>query len=359
MTLSLSLRYQRGDFVLNLDNEWAGNGVLGVLGASGAGKSTLLRAIAGLDDDVQGNILWRDQCWLNTSAGQYLPVHQRAIGMVFQDVRLLPHLDVAGNLNYAQTRSDTTGPEIDVDEVIDVLALSPFMNRAPVTLSGGERQRVSLARALLRRPQLLLLDEPLSAVDTTKRAELVPYLRRVFSAFSLPAVYVSHSLDELASLADDFWIMRHGQVIASGETTSILSRLDINELNEGAESGSVLRVSVVEHLEQYGLTQVALGDQPLWLPAFSANLDSERRVLVHARDISLALERPQGISIRNVLAGTIVEMADHNDGVSVDVLVSVGASVLRSRITRASRDELALTQGRPIFALVKSVSLAD
>lgn len=359
MTLSLSLQQQRGAFRLNLDNTWSGNGVLGVLGASGAGKSTLLRAIAGLDGDVRGRIQWREYCWLDSSVDRLVPAHQRAIGMVFQDVRLFPHLDVAGNLEFAQRRADDAGPEIDVNEVTGVLALGSLLDRRVTTLSGGERQRVALARALLRRPQLLLLDEPLSAVDTTRRAELLSYLRQVFSEFSLPAIYVSHSLDELASLSDDLWVMRQGQVVACGDAPALLARLDINEVSEGVAAGAVLEVTVTKHFENYGLTQVQLAEQPLWLPAFSAEPQSKRRILVHARDVSLALERPRGLSIRNVLAGSIEDMAPLDDGVSVDVLVRVGQTLLRSRITRASRDELGLTKGRPVFALVKSVSLAD
>lgn len=351
----LNLRLSFEGFALEIDRTLALDGVTALFGSSGGGKTSLLRTIAGFEAAATGFIRFDGEDWLNSAAGVFLPPHRRPVGYVFQEARLFPHLSVAGNLRFAAKRS--RAPEALMQEVVGALDLSPLLHRRPARLSGGEQQRVALGRALLTQPRLLLLDEPLAALDQRRKADILPYLQAAAQRFSLPTIYVSHAIDEVAQLADQTMVMDQGRIVAGGSTAEMFERLDLQPLTGRFEAGVLLHATVVSHDAAFHLTRLDLYGQDLTMPALEhLPAGQEVRVRIRARDVALATQRPEGLSIRNVLAGTVVEIAEEAEAAFAEVLVDTGGARVRSRVTRAAIADLGLTEGMPVFALVKSVS---
>ena len=355
--LSLDIQFSVADFSLCLSQQLPLSGVVGVLGPSGSGKSTLLRVLAGLEAGAEGRICFDDQVWLDTHAKRFLAPHRRAIGYVFQEANLFHHLDVAGNLAFGHRRARVSTHRPDLEAVIDALELGGLLKRSPATLSGGERQRVAIGRAIINNPRLMLMDEPLSAIDYERRSELIPYLRAVIEQFGIPMLYVSHELDELAALADRLLVMRAGRCVAYGATFDVMRRLDLGEVSGAREAGAVLEARVEDHDAVFHLTTLICGNQRLSVPRFAASTGDSVRLRVHARDVALALVEPKGLSIRNVLNAVVAEVAEQADGPSADVLLDIGGQFLRARITRASLAELGLRVNDRVYALVKTASV--
>ena len=408
------LQLARGAFQLQVDLRLPAQGVSALFGPSGCGKTTLLRALAGLERG-HGRIALGDEIWQDDASRRFVPTHQRAIGYVIQEAALFEHLDVRGNLDYGRRRSSAipstttaAGPApprpIDLDHVIDLLGIAALLPRRPATLSGGERQRVAIARALAAAPRLLLMDEPLAALDAERKAQLLPYLERLARELALPIVYVTHAMDEVARLADHLVLMRAGQAIASGGLTELLARPDL-PLARQDDAGVVIHASVAEHDHDYGLSRIAFAGGSLWLggaaaqagvsidtPAMSppsaaakpsanprANsqgtaLGQPVRARVLARDVSVTRELPAASSILNILP--VVLEAVHTDGATCllrlrvslqpDDAAALDAShidttepvALLARITRRSLDGLRLKIGDHLHAQIKGVALA-
>lgn len=354
VSLTASVNLARDDFQLAVDQTVSLDGTLGILGPSGAGKTTLLRLLAGLDRPDDGRITIGTSVWFDREQGVHCPPHERGVGHVFQDARLFPHLSVAGNLKFAAKRRGGRKP-LNLD-IPDMLKLAPLMHRMPHTLSGGERQRVALGRALLFAPKLLLLDEPFSAIDGDQRAALLPLMQEVTAA-GLPTIIVSHNLSELSYLSEKLWVMRSGKVVAQGPVAEVMNRLDLQEVSTPAEAGSVLEATVSNHDPDYLLTRLTCAGEILTVAGFVASPGAAVRVRVYARDVALALAKPVASSIRNALPAEVKTMVWLPDTPYVDVLVGVGNAELRSRITRASADDLGLETGKPVYALLKAVSV--
>jgi len=255
---SLSIRVQLAfpGFELDVDERLSLDGVTAVFGPSGSGKSTLLRAVAGFETPRAGRIAAADQLWFDSRSGTDLPPHRRPVGFLFQDARLFAHLDVAGNLAFADKRSRRGQRAFDLDEVVAAFDLEPLLKRPAAALSGGEKQRVALARTLLARPKLLLLDEPLSALDRERKAEILPYLEQIPKRFSVPALYVSHAIDEVTRVADDVLVLAAGRVRAYGPAEPIVERLDLEPLTGRFEAGVLLHGRVAAHDSRLALTHV-------------------------------------------------------------------------------------------------------
>ncbi|MDG1065656.1 MAG: molybdenum ABC transporter ATP-binding protein [Luminiphilus sp.] len=355
--LRIGLEKTLGEFSLQITQQLNIHTVLGILGNNGAGKTTLLRLLAGLDRTERGVIEFGGSTWLDSNRGIFVPPHKRRIGMVFQDARLFPHLTVEGNLNFAADRG--VGQLLPRTEVLSALGLEGLLARKPEGLSGGERQRVALARALMSAPQLLLLDEPLSAADMGYRVELLPYLRRVIERFSIPTLYVAHTLDELTQLADQLLVLREGRCVALGSVTEVLVQLDLPEVAGREEASSIITARVTSHDLEYQLTYLAFGGQTLSLSGLVAMPGADVRIRVFATDVAIALLEPAGISIRNVLPAIVTAIRIDAASPFADVLVAVDGQSLRVRMTRASLDELNLTESQHVFALLKTASLAS
>jgi molybdate transport system ATP-binding protein len=357
-TLSFDLRLNFPGFELRARHEGAIDGVTALFGPSGSGKSTLLRCIAGLEPAVSGTLRLDEQVWLGAPRARPVPAHERGVGVVFQDARLFPHLSVLGNLRYADKRSrHEQGSRIALHDVVNALDLTPLLQRRPATLSGGERQRVAIGRALLCRPRLLLLDEPMSALDAARKAEVLPYLERLDPTFGIPALYVTHDIDEVARLASRMWILSEGRIIAAGPIQDVLERADLQGATGRFEAGVVLTTRVVRHDAHYCLTHLDHHGQGIAVPLLSADVGSGVRVRIRARDVALATQRPVGSSIRNVLSGTLCSIQSDAATPYAETLVDIGGARLRARVTREAIAELGLSEGAPVFALVKSIAL--
>ncbi len=351
--LALDIQLPLPDFELKVRTRIELHGITALFGPSGSGKTTLLRIIAGLETRACGDVTFDGQSWQH--GRHVLPTHRRHVGMVFQDARLFEHLSVAGNLRYAHRRA--ARHDIDFDRIVENFSLEALLARDARTLSGGERQRVAVARSLLAGPRLLLMDEPLAAVDRQRRAELLPYLESVPERFGTPLIYVTHAIDEAALLASQMLVLTEGHVVAEGDTAAILERLELTSLTGRPQSGVLIHGTVVEQLEDDALTRIELGGQTLTLPAVNRPIGSELGLRIRARDVAIAIQRPGRISIRNQLEVKIEKIHAEPDSAHAEVLLDLGGCHLRARLTRASVRELELRAGMTVIALVKSVAL--
>jgi molybdate transport system ATP-binding protein len=355
MSAEISISHTRGAFRLDARFGFSAPGVTALFGHSGAGKSTIIHAIAGLIRPDEGKIVIGGKALLDSAQGLCVPAPKRRLGVVFQDARLFPHLNVKTNLLYGQRRANEKPNPGETERVVTLLGLAQLLERKPRTLSGGERSRVALGRALLMHPRALLLDEPLAALDAARKNEILPYLERVRDESKIPILYVSHSMDEVARLADRIIVLHEGRVIAEGSLFDVTSNLDL--INGGAQlPGSVLEAIVSGHDQAHALSELNVSGETLVVPALSRNIGDKVRLRVDAQDVMLALSKPDGISANNVLPASISEVRT-GEGPYEDVLLNLGEARLIARITRRSAERLKLKKGQKIFAVIKSVTV--
>jgi len=354
--LRTRLRLEHPGFTLDAAFEVPDTGVTALFGPSGSGKTTLLRCIAGLEREADGFLEVNGECWQDRHAGRFVPPHRRPVGYVFQEANLFPHRTVAGNLRYGADRVATTDEAPGRDEVVALLGLGPLLRHRPHQLSGGQRQRVALGRALLAAPRMLLLDEPLAALDRASRAEILPYLERLRDELAIPALYVSHNQAEVTRLADRVVLLEEGGVRGSGPLAEMTTRLDL-PLARNAEAEAVVDAAVAEHDPVYDLTYLAFSGGRLAVAGQDLPRGNRVRVSVHARDVSLALDPPERSSILNVVPATVTGL-EPDDGAGVAVRLDAGGTPILARITRKSRDLLGLEPGTAVYAQIKSLALA-
>ncbi len=352
-------RVPYADFLLDVDLQLPGRGVTALLGHSGSGKTTCLRCCAGLEHAQTGFLEINGELWQDSSRGHFLPPHQRALGYVFQEASLFPHLSVRRNLEYGLKRIAAAERRVALDQALELLGIEHLLERMPARLSGGERQRVGIARALLTSPRLLLLDEPLAALDLKRKGEILPYLERLHAELEIPILYVSHSPDEVARLADHVVVMEQGQVLANGPINDILPRLDL-PLAQGEDAGVVVTGQVSGYDADYQLLSLRFPASELQVQIAHppVALGSTLRLKVQARDVSLALEKPRHSSILNLLPVTVLAQVPADNAAHVLVRLDMQGTPLLTRITRYSRDQLGLHEGQQLWAQIKSVALA-
>lgn len=353
--LNVSVEHRLGDLTLSIQLRSA-VGVTALFGRSGCGKTTLINILAGLETPQQGYIQIGDTVLFDSSNNINLPPELRRIGYVFQDSRLFPHLSVEKNLTYGLNRVPATQRRHTLDDIVELLALSPLLNRRPETLSGGEKQRVAIGRALLSNPDILLMDEPLASLDAPHRAEILPFIEQLRDEVGIPIVYVSHSLDEVIRLADSIAIMSDGQIAASGPVEEVMSRLDLRPLTGRYEAGAVIRTTVLRHDEDTDLTELSCAAGIFTIPRINQPPGSTLRLRVRARDVSLATEKPLATSVLNVFHGRIQEMEKDGIPSQTDILIDIGVPVI-ARITRRSVRELGLAPGTDVYVMVKAASI--
>ena len=354
--IAFDVRIAFGEFDLQIDHRMPIEGIVGLFGPSGCGKSTLLRIISGLERKSRGKIRFGNEVWQDTARGVFVPPHRRGVGYVFQDVRLFPHLTVAGNLRYAAKRSRRVDSAIDIEGVVAALDLASLMTRRPSSLSGGERQRVAIGRTLLTRPRLLLMDEPLAALDVRRKAEILPYIERLPQTFRVPVIYVTHSIDEVTRLAERMLVLANGRKVTYGPVAEALERLDLQPIAGRFEAGVVLTARVTRHDLTFRLTHLDLQGKEIVMPMADVAIGSDVRLRIRARDVALATNAPENISIRNILRGTIAEIVEEPDTAFAETLVDIGGAKIRARVTRSAVAALALTPGKPVFVLFKSIA---
>lgn len=355
LSLRAQLSYPR--FELDVCEEIPLSGVTALFGPSGGGKSTLLRLIAGLETPREGRVALGSNLWFDKRSGVNLPAHRRPVGFMFQNPCLFDHLSVRGNLEFADKRSANGSPSIQFADVVAALDLETLLERRNRSLSGGERQRVVLARSLLTRPRLLLLDEPLSALDDKRKAEILPYLESVPKRFAIPTIFVSHALDEIARLASSIVVLAEGRVQGYGPTASILECLDLQPLMGRQEAGALVWARVTGHDSRLALTHIDLEGQRLKTPIMERlSVGENIRLRIRARDVAVATTKPRGVSIRNVLEAKIEQIVLDGDSAFAEVFLTLPNTRIRARLTRDAVEELQLVAGMPVFALIKSVS---
>lgn len=354
MTIAARFRVNRGDFVLDVDLQLPSRGVTALFGRSGAGKTTVLRCIAGLEKIEGGHVDFDGEVWQD--GNRFVPTHQRSIGYVFQEANLFPHLTARKNMQYGLNRIDPSERRIGWDEMVSLLDIGHLLDRHPDQLSGGERQRVGLARALLTSPRLLLLDEPLAALDAARKQEILPYLERLRDQLDIPMLYVSHSHDEVIRLADHMVLLEQGSALASGPLGEMLARTDL-PLAMTPETGVMIETTVGAHDEAYQLSRLDFAGGSLLVSRCRQAVGEPMRVRVLARDVSLTLTRAEGTSINNLLPVVVSEIVPADNPAHVLLRLDAEGTPLLSSITRRSCDQLGLAVGSPAWAQVKSVAL--
>lgn len=354
--IDFRFRLPLGTFTLDAAARIPSRGVTALFGRSGCGKTSLLRCIAGLERAGEAYLSVAGECWHDSTNGFYLPPHRRAIGYVFQEGMLFPHLRVAENLKFGDRRTPPGQRHTNFDQVVQLLGLAPLLDRSPAQLSGGEKQRVAIGRALLNHPRLLLMDEPMAALDRGHKKEILPYLERLHEEASIPIIYVTHDLNELARIADHLVLIEQGTVLAAGPLTEMLARVDL-PIARDEDAGALFDTRIIEHDETYHLTRLAFDGGELTVGWIDRPLGDNVRIRIHAKDVSLALERPGLSSILNVLPVTVLEMAAHGRGRMI-VKLDLGGAILLARITQKSQANLDLKPGMRVFAQIKSVALS-
>ncbi len=356
MTNAISARFKLDypGFGLDVSLDLPGEGATVVFGPSGCGKTTLLRCMAGLERAPDGLMRLDGEVWQDGQT--FLPVEQRAVGMVFQEPRLFPHLNVKSNLCYGLTRVPEAQRVLTLERVVGILGIEALLERRIQNLSGGEKQRVAIGRALLRSPRLLLMDEPLSALDVKRKREILPFLQRLRKELKIPIVYVTHSLNEVLQLVDTLVVMEAGKVAARGPAEEVFSHLDLRSHLDAAMVGAVLETRVAEHDPAYCLTRLDYRGQNLFVPKLEAAVGDPARLHILSQDVSLALDPPnRRNSILNVLKATVVEVGPKEaDNHQVDVKLDAGGPLLAT-ITKKSFESLKLKTGTRVFAQIKAV----
>lgn len=358
----IAARFQTrlGDFTLDAEIEGPGTGITGLFGASGSGKTTILRCMAGLHRAAKALVQVNGNIWQDEAKRVFVPAYRRGIGYVSQEADLFPHLSVQENLHYALRRVPPGAETTTWDDVMEWLAVRPLLRRTIPNLSGGERQRVALARALLASPKLLLMDEPVSALDEPARQEVLGYLERALDHLAVPVIYVSHSLTEVARLAHRLVWLVDGRVVDSGSVSQILGRLDFARWR-GEEPGVVLEGTVKDHDEEFHLTDIETALGGLTIHRRPEQPGTRIRVQINARDVSVGLTMQEASSILNELPLTVLEVSPLS---ASSCLVRLGheadaGPVLLARITHKSKRQLSLDPGRRVFARIKSVAVLD
>jgi molybdate transport system ATP-binding protein len=350
------LKLQRADFVLDVDLKLPEQGITVLYGVSGSGKTSLLRCVAGLERAHGAKVTVAGEVWQDDEQGVFLPVWQRPLGYVFQEASLFAHLNVEGNLRFGLKRTSRSADASGVHAITQLLGISDLLRRRIHQLSGGERQRVAIARALLTQPRLLLLDEPLSALDHARRQDILPWLERLRDELHIPMLYVTHATDEVARLADTLVVLERGRVLTAGPAAEVMARME-GPVVLGDDAGALLAGTVQEMDERWHLMRVDFAGGSLWLRKSQLQLGQQVRLRLLARDVSLATDKPLRSSFQNLLPCRVQAIKPDADPSQVLVQLRCGETLLLSRITARAADSLELTAGKAVWAQVKSVAL--
>jgi molybdate transport system ATP-binding protein len=346
------------DFNLDVNLSLPAKGVTVVFGPSGSGKSTLLRCLSGLERAPSGFLKMGDEIWQDKEI--FTPVHQRKIGLVFQESRLFPHLDTQENLLYGYRRTKPNDRNLHLEEVVQVLGLANLLKRYPDQLSGGERQRVAIGRALLTSPKLLLMDEPLASLDMQRKAEIIPFIKKIKEEFKTPIIYVTHSMNEVLQLVNTMVILNSGKVVNWGPVEEVFSDVQLRNVLGDEQLGAVLETTVSRHDEEFGLTQLDFMGQVLNVPKQNISVGQNLRVHIHSKDVSLSTALPAGAtSVLNILQAKVAKIGNLDlGGYSVDIELDAGRPILAT-ITRKSLSNLNLKPDQTVFAHIKAIKMVD
>jgi len=354
--IEFSFELERDDFQLNAKARLPGMGITALFGRSGSGKTSLLRCIAGLEQAGKGQLIVNGECWQDSTKGLFIPPHQRALGYVFQEAALFPHLRVKANLEYGWRRTPKAKRKGNLNHICDILGIGELLQRYPQQLSGGERQRVALGRALLNSPQLLLMDEPMAALDRPRKAEIMPYLERLHAEADIPILYVTHDLEELARIADHLALIEKGRILRQGPLAEMFASIDL-PIARDEDAGAIIKTQITRHDDEYHLTHLHFCGGEILVSRIERAVGEPLNIRIHARDVSLALQPPGKSSILNVVQAVVTEMLDQGAG-RIMVRLDAGGTPLLARITHKSQSRLGLERGSPVYAQIKSVAVS-
>lgn len=353
MTLSVDIKTQFGDFRLAVDFETRG-GLTALFGPSGSGKTSLMEVIGGIRKPEHGRIVLDGMTLSDAGTHRSLRPHRRRIGWVFQEARLFPHLTGKQNLTYGRFFTPRSERSADFDRIVAMLDIGHLLDRRPTHFSGGEKARVAIGRALLASPRLLLMDEPLAALDEARKAEILPYIERLRDDGRVEILYVTHSLSEVVRLANDVVLMANGHVVAAGTTTEVLARFDLGEAIAPGEAGAVIEAKVAEEID-FGMTRLEARAGTLYVGRVAQSRGMTLRLRIKARDVLIAREKPSGISALNVLSGRI-EAIDRSGLGQVNLALDCAGDRLLAALTTKSAHDLKLEVGQSVYAIIKSVT---
>lgn len=349
--LEINVKKRLGSLDLEVDVVVPSQGVTALFGLSGSGKSSLINLVSGLIALDQGYIKLNNRTLANSQTKCHLPPERRQMGYVFQDARLFPHYTVKGNLAYGMKHVN----QAQYQEIIELLGIGGLLKRYPLTLSGGEKQRVAIGRALLTQPELLLMDEPLAALDLPRKHELLDYLDRLAKEIQIPILYVSHSLEELLRLAQRVILLQQGKVQAYGELESVWNSAHFLPWKTQQQS-AVFSLPIMMHHRLYQMTALNFAGQPLWIIEIPHKAIGEFvRVCIDSSDVSIILQPAQGSSIRNVLACQITAIEPQRQ--QVEICLQSGGLKFAAFISYWALSELKLKIGMQVYAQLKSVSV--
>ncbi|UXN59938.1 molybdenum ABC transporter ATP-binding protein [Phyllobacterium zundukense] len=354
MTLTFEAKHALGKFVLDAAFT-SDRGVTALFGRSGSGKTSIIRILAGLSPPDQGRVVFDGDVLVDTKKGIFVPKHKRCFGYVFQEGRLFPHLTVQQNLNYGRWFTPKSRRSDDLSKVIDLLGIGAILDRRPGKLSGGEKQRVAIGRALLSSPRMLLMDEPLAALDDTRKIEILPYLEALRDEMSIPIIYVSHSVSEVARLADRVIVMSEGKVAMAGAAADVLSHTSISITTDRREAGSLVEGKVLNYDPMHKLTTIGFKTSKIYVSGTEVAVGKSVRVHILAKDVMLSTIRPEQLSALNILEGTVSAIT-FESGIA-DVQVDCQGTTILARITELSCGRLDLRPGMLVFAIIKTVAL--
>lgn len=349
--LHIDVKKQLGTLPLEAHLDIPSQGVTALFGLSGSGKSSLINLVSGLIDPDEGVISLNDRELFNSAENSCVPINQRNIGYVFQDARLFPHYTVNGNLRYGM--KNTSKDEFNY--IVELLGIGHLLKRYPITLSGGEKQRVAIGRALLTDPEILLMDEPLSALDLPRKRELMNYLERLSKEINIPILYVTHSLDELLRLAERVVLLTNGKVEAYDVLESIWESPLFLPWKQENEQSAVLSLPVFMHNPSYKMTALSIGDQNIWINQVEAQINEKVRICIHSSDVSISLNKVEQSSIRNTLYGRVIKILELEN--RVDLKLDIGGKHLWASISKWSFHDLALQVGQLVYAQIKAISV--
>lgn len=357
-TLAAHFEVRYPNFQLQASLEVPLKGITAVYGPSGCGKTTLLRCLAGLEKAPTGEIRFGSTVWQNESQGTFLPIFQRSIGYVFQDPRLFPHLSVRSNLEFGLKRTPKEQRKLSFEQIVNIFGIENLLEQRSHQLSGGEQQRVAIGRALLTSPDLLLMDEPLSSLDVTRKREILPFIQRLDAELRIPIIYVSHSMQEVLQLATTLVLLKDGRVTCVGPLSEVFSQLDSRSVMEESHIGAVIDTTIETHDPEYGLTKLEFGGRHLYVPHQDQRVGERLRVQILSRDVSIITSPPAfQSSVLNILEATITEIGTIDPRYPfVDIKLDIGWPLLAT-ITRKSLSALALHPGQQVYAQIKTVAL--
>ncbi|MGX3067050.1 molybdenum ABC transporter ATP-binding protein ModC [Ursidibacter arcticus] len=350
--LKIDITQQLGELALSVNVTIAAKGVTAIFGRSGAGKSSLINLVAGLSKADNGSIILNDRILFDRQKRINIPPEQRKVGYVFQEPRLFPHYRVEGNLKYGCKRVDSQ----KLSQIVQLLGIKHLLQRFPNSLSGGEKQRVAIGRALLSDPDILLMDEPLSALDLPRKKELLDYLSQLAKQLEIPILYVSHSLDEVVRLADHLLLLEQGKVTAYADTATVWHSDAFSAWQPETQKMSLLELPIAELQPSYQMQGLAIGEQRIWINQQSRYQIGEKlRITISSRDVSLALQKPQQTSIRNILQGTVCKIEMQSD--RLDIAIQIEQQQIWASISLWAFEEMQLTEGQQVYVQIKSVSI--